>query len=206
MSKSGPGRPRHEDVLTPGEWKVAEQLRHGRSNRAIAEAMGVSPDAVKFHVANILSKLGMSSRREVQLWDGVDASSARHTAAEGGKMMTDRLAQIARSTADIEAARAFYGERLGLPLLFDAGNMSFYDLGGVRLMVAEDGEAQAESILYLQTDDIAGAESTLKDKGVAFTHAAHMVHRHEDGTEEWMAFFEDNDGRPLALASKVARD
>jgi methylmalonyl-CoA/ethylmalonyl-CoA epimerase len=26
-----------------------------------------------------------------------------------------------------------------------------------------------------------------------------MIHRHADGTEEWMAFFEDPDTRPMAL-------
>src|SRR4051794_10938506 len=29
MASNGPGRPRHDDVLTPAEWKVAEQVRHG---------------------------------------------------------------------------------------------------------------------------------------------------------------------------------
>ena len=31
----------------------------------------------------------------------------------------------------------------------------------------------------------------------------HMIHRHEDGTEEWMAFFQDNDGRPLAIMAQA---
>jgi methylmalonyl-CoA/ethylmalonyl-CoA epimerase len=30
-----------------------------------------------------------------------------------------------------------------------------------------------------------------------------MIGRQPDGTEEWMAFFEDNDGRPLALMTQV---
>jgi methylmalonyl-CoA/ethylmalonyl-CoA epimerase len=30
-----------------------------------------------------------------------------------------------------------------------------------------------------------------------------MIHRHADGTEEWMAFFSDPEGRPLALMSQV---
>jgi methylmalonyl-CoA/ethylmalonyl-CoA epimerase len=30
-----------------------------------------------------------------------------------------------------------------------------------------------------------------------------MIHRHEDGTEEWMAFFEDDDARPLAIMTQV---
>jgi hypothetical protein len=38
-------------------------------------------------------------------------------------------------------------------------------------------------------------------RGVRFTHAPHMINRHADGREEWMAFFEDPDGRPLALMS-----
>jgi len=54
---NGPGRPRHDDVLTPTERTVADQVRHGMTNRRIAERMGVSLDAVKFHVGNALGKL-----------------------------------------------------------------------------------------------------------------------------------------------------
>ena len=31
-----------------------------------------------------------------------------------------------------------------------------------------------------------------------------MIHRHENGVEEWMAFFKDPDGRPLALMAQTA--
>src|SRR6185437_16844826 len=75
---SGPGRPPHDDVLTPAEWKVAEQVRHGLTNRRIAERMGVSLDAIKFHVSNALSKLGFSSREQLRRWDGVAKSTALH--------------------------------------------------------------------------------------------------------------------------------
>jgi hypothetical protein len=30
-----------------------------------------------------------------------------------------------------------------------------------------------------------------------------MIHRHDDGTEEWMAFFNDNEGRPLAIMTQM---
>jgi hypothetical protein len=30
-----------------------------------------------------------------------------------------------------------------------------------------------------------------------------MIHRHDSGVEEWMAFFEDLDGQLLALMSQV---
>jgi hypothetical protein len=39
---------------------------------------------------------------------------------------------------------------------------------------------------------------------VAFEGAPHLIHRHADGTEEWMAFLRDNEGRLLALMSQVA--
>jgi hypothetical protein len=29
------------------------------------------------------------------------------------------------------------------------------------------------------------------------------IHRHEDGTEEWTAALEDNEGRPLQLMAQV---
>ena len=31
-----------------------------------------------------------------------------------------------------------------------------------------------------------------------------MTHRHADGTEEWMAFFNDPEGRLLAIMSQVS--
>jgi methylmalonyl-CoA/ethylmalonyl-CoA epimerase len=40
-------------------------------------------------------------------------------------------------------------------------------------------------------------------RGVEFIGAPHMIYRHADGTEEWMAFFKDPEGRPLALMSQV---
>jgi DNA-binding CsgD family transcriptional regulator/catechol 2,3-dioxygenase-like lactoylglutathione lyase family enzyme len=203
------GRPSHPDILTAAEWKVAEQVRHGLTNRRIAERTGVSPDAVKFHVGNVLAKLGLSSRRELQLWDGVAAHSALGT---GRTAMNDgsqgenyvMLGQIARTTANAAEAREWYRDVLGLPELYSFGNLAFFDLGGVRLMLTEEGgDGKAESILYLGVPDIHAAKAELEGRGVVFTHAPHLIHRHKDGTEEWMAFFTDNEGRPLALMTQV---
>jgi hypothetical protein len=30
-----------------------------------------------------------------------------------------------------------------------------------------------------------------------------LIHKHADGTEAWMAFFKDPDGRPLAIMSQA---
>jgi DNA-binding CsgD family transcriptional regulator/catechol 2,3-dioxygenase-like lactoylglutathione lyase family enzyme len=194
-------------VLTPAEWKVAEGVRHGLSNRRIAERLGVSPDAVKFHVGNVLAKLGLSSRAELRLWDGVAQGTAlarRRMAMDGDEEGYVMLGQVARTTRDTAAARAWYRDVLGLPELYTFGNLSFFDLGGVRLMLTEEeGGGGAESLLYLRVPDIHASKEAMEARGVRFTHAPHLIHRHDDGTEEWMAFFEDNEGRPLALMTQA---
>ena len=64
----GRGRPKHPDILTPREWQVLALLRDGKSNKEIAQQLGISFDGVRYHVAEILSKLGVSSRREAAAW------------------------------------------------------------------------------------------------------------------------------------------
>ncbi len=51
--------------------------------------------------------------------------------------------------------------------------------------------------------DIHAAKAELEERGVKFINAPHLIHRHEDGTEEWMAAFEDNEGRILELMTQV---
>ena len=68
------GRPPHPDVLTPAEWQVLNLVRHGLPNRRIAELRATSVDAVKFHVANILSKLDADDRATLRDWPGKTTS------------------------------------------------------------------------------------------------------------------------------------
>ncbi|RCG20663.1 hypothetical protein DTL70_20450 [Streptomyces diacarni] len=50
--------------LHPREAHVLEQVSLGRRNREIARALGISESTVKFHVSNILAKLGVTTRGE----------------------------------------------------------------------------------------------------------------------------------------------
>lgn len=204
MRRNARGRPPHGDVLTPAEWAVAEAVRHGLTNRAIAARQGVSLDAVKFHVANALAKLGMASRKELKQWDGVRGDSALHARerAMEESVTLAGIGQISRVVSDIEAAVTWYRDTLGLTHLFTAGELAFFDCGGLRLYL-QQGEPKPESILYFRVPDIHAAHAALGAKGVTFINAPHMIHRHADGTEEWMAFFEDPDGRPLALMASA---
>jgi DNA-binding CsgD family transcriptional regulator/catechol 2,3-dioxygenase-like lactoylglutathione lyase family enzyme len=200
------GRPPHDDVLTPAEWRVAEFVRHGLTNPAIATRMGTSTDAVKFHVANILVKLGLPSRMELRHWTGIRRGAALAMQSHDGEqeVRMGPIGQISRQVRNIAAARDWYGEVLGLPHLYSFGDLAFFDCGGVRLFLSQTDQAgDGESILYFRVDDIRLSHTALESAGIEFLNAPHMVHRHEDGTEEWMAFFKDNEGRPLAILSQV---
>ena len=114
------------------------------------------------------------------------------------------IGQISRTVKNIAAAEKWYGEVLGLPHLYTFGKLAFFDCDGTRLYLQEHATPGPESVLYLRVDDIDGVYSQLQARGVEFTGAPHMIHKHGDGTEEWLAFFNDPEGRPLALLSQVA--
>ena len=50
--------------LTGQEMKVLERLAAGQSNKEIARTLGLSPNTVKTHVANLFGKLGARRRTE----------------------------------------------------------------------------------------------------------------------------------------------
>jgi len=205
------GRPRHDDVLTPAEWRIVNGVRHGLSNGQIARRRGISLDAVKYHIENAIAKLGLRDRRELKQWRGAPRNSAmqRMKLKKDASMITATanlgpIGQISRSVKDIAKAEAWYGGVLGLPHLYTFGKLAFFDCGGTRLFLSAENDAPSnESLLYFRVADIATTHAELTAKGVEFHGAPHMIHRHADGTEEWMAFFKDPEGRPLALMSQV---
>ena len=71
------GRPRYPDVLTPRQQDVLRELQHGLTNEEIAERLGISPDGVKFHVSEILARLGVGSRYEAAAWRPEPAPARR---------------------------------------------------------------------------------------------------------------------------------
>ncbi len=69
------GRPPYPDVLTPRQWEVLALIREGLTDREIALRLGISLDGVKFHVSEILGKLGVSNRNEAARWAGERVAS-----------------------------------------------------------------------------------------------------------------------------------
>jgi methylmalonyl-CoA/ethylmalonyl-CoA epimerase len=115
-----------------------------------------------------------------------------------------KLAQIAVTVRQPDRAVAFYRDALGVPLLFQAPpNLAFFNLDGVRLMLAPaEGEFEPPgSILYFAVDDIRTKHQELAARGVRFKSEPHMVAKLPD-REVWIADFEDGEGNTLALMAE----
>ncbi len=57
-----------EPELTVRELEIAALITKGLSNRSIAEELGIASATVARHVANIMAKLGFSSRLQIAAW------------------------------------------------------------------------------------------------------------------------------------------
>ncbi len=81
------GRPRHPDILTPREWEVLSLVRRGDSNSQIGRRLGISFAGAKYHVAEIMSKLGVHSRQEAAMLlssgEGAQTASNGHHSTNG---------------------------------------------------------------------------------------------------------------------------
>jgi catechol 2,3-dioxygenase-like lactoylglutathione lyase family enzyme len=126
---------------------------------------------------------------------------AVHPEGLGGRGLT----QVALTCRDLGIARKFYRDTLGLPFLFEAGGMLFFQLEGLRLMIGqahEVGQPIGGAVIYFDAPDIHALGSALEKKGITFLGPAHPVQK--TATHELLlrAFY-DPDGNGLALMGMV---
>jgi methylmalonyl-CoA/ethylmalonyl-CoA epimerase len=117
-----------------------------------------------------------------------------------------RIGQIAINIHDLDRAIAFYRDKLGLPLLFTAGTLAFFDCGGVRLMLSHPEKPEFDhpsSILYFNVPDISAAHRQMLAAGVHFEDQPHFIARMPTH-DLWMTFFRDSEQNFLGLMSEVA--
>ena len=109
----------------------------------------------------------------------------------------NQIGQIAITVRDLPRAVNFYR---------DVGpKLSFFDCGGVRLMldIPEQAEFQhPPSILYYKVGDIGSAHRELKDQGVRFEDEPHVIAK-LPSHDLWMTFARDSEGNMFALMSEV---
>src|SRR3954454_11113827 len=111
------------------------------------------------------------------------------------------VAQAAITVSDLEAAKRFYGETLGLAHLFDAPPaLAFYQCGATRLMLSAAGGEEGGTILYYSVEDVATAYEALAAAGAKFAEAPRIVGQVE-GREIWLAVCRDPSGNAVGLIS-----
>lgn len=117
------------------------------------------------------------------------------------------IGQIGFGVADIDRAEDFYGRALGLRKLFRFGDLTFFDCGGIRLLLEKrrgPGEPMHGGTIYLRCADIALAFEELRARGVTFSLGPRLIARMDDH-DLWMAFFGDPDGNSLALMQEAPK-
>jgi catechol 2,3-dioxygenase-like lactoylglutathione lyase family enzyme len=127
--------------------------------------------------------------------------------SNAGRLGLSAIGQIAVVVHDVDRAEAFYRDALGLRFLFRAGDLVFFDCGGVRLMLSRAESAEFDhpsSVLYFEVTDIEGAHFELSGRGVPFRDAPHVVADLGDRVL-WLTFFDDPEGNVLALMEEKVK-
>lgn len=114
------------------------------------------------------------------------------------------ILQIAVPVRDVDRARAFYRDTLGLRHLFDAPpGLAFFQCGETRLMLSqpEGAETAGSAILYYAVPSAREAEAALAAEGLAFEQPAHPIAT-LGGKQVWLAITRDSEGNLLGLMSE----
>jgi methylmalonyl-CoA/ethylmalonyl-CoA epimerase len=117
------------------------------------------------------------------------------------------IGQISIIVHDLQRATAFYRDVLGLPLLFTAGNLAFFDCRGVRLMLGPAETAELDhpsSILYFRVPEINAAHQWLVEKNVVIVAPPRLI-APMPTYDLWMSGFRDSEGNIHQLMSEVSR-
>jgi len=118
-----------------------------------------------------------------------------------------RLGQVTINVQNVERATAFYRDVLGLKFLFSAGQLAFFDCGGVRLMLDKPEKPEFDhpsSTLYFAVPDIHAAHQRLVNSSAPIVEPPRIIAPMPDH-DLWMSFFRDTEGNVVALMSEVPR-
>lgn len=115
------------------------------------------------------------------------------------------IGQIAVAVSDLESAKRFYLDVLGLDLLFEAPpGLVFFDCGGIRLMVTTqqgEGKDHTTSVIYYKVDDIDLATQAIQSKGVVFEREPQLAAKMPDH-ELWIGFLRDSDDNLVGIMAE----
>lgn len=118
----------------------------------------------------------------------------------------DKIGQIAITVREVARSKVFYQDTLGMKFLFEAGDLCFFQCGEIRLMigVSEQPVSLGGTILYFKVEDIHKTHALLREQGVVFHQAPHLVAKMPDH-DLWIAFLKDPDENVIGVMSEIPR-
>ena len=125
-------------------------------------------------------------------------------------MLKDKSSAAIVACSDVGAAKRFYTETLGLPLVEDHGDIFALQTGATRLNVYKSdfaGTNQANAVVWDAGGDVEAIAAELRGKGVTleeypdgFDRVTHGVHVKDEFRAIW---FKDPDGNILHVNGAV---
>jgi methylmalonyl-CoA/ethylmalonyl-CoA epimerase len=119
----------------------------------------------------------------------------------------NRIEQIHLPVRNLKKATEFYRDTLGIDFMFQASNMAFFGVGGVRLMIGEINSPEqgpGSSVVYFNVADVRKASAELERKGITFVGPVETVNR-TPTHDLLLRIFKDPDGNHLALMGESPR-
>jgi len=118
------------------------------------------------------------------------------------------IRQVAVNVKNLERAKEFYRDTVGLIHLFDAPpGMSFFDANGIRVLLGAAEKPEQDhpaSLIYYLVNDINAAHQALVAKGTRTEGEPHLVARMPDH-DLWLAIYRDSEENMFGLMSEVSR-
>jgi len=111
-----------------------------------------------------------------------------------------RIVQIAISVKDMARAVRFYRDVVGLPFLFEAPNVAFFDCAGIRLMLGTSPPDTpiGGTYVYFDSSDIERDHRVIVERGAEAVGAPHVV-ANLGGKQVWLAQLKDTEGNVFSL-------
>jgi DNA-binding CsgD family transcriptional regulator len=148
-------RPRTEVsiTLTPRQRQVLALVAHGRTNPQIAETLGISLAGAKWHVSEVISRLGVTSREEAaEYWREQNRLPGRFARAMRGLFGAGLL----KTAAAGAAAATLSGGVVVAALVFDGGRDDITQTSPSTIFTEAEARERAPYIAgeYLKQTDI----------------------------------------------------
>lgn len=114
--------------------------------------------------------------------------------------LLNSIGQLELRVGNLDEARAFYGDVLGIEVESTFGQTMMLRCGEITIMVQESNSRPIGCPIYFRVDGkVHEVSNQLKANGVRFKSGPSCIVEEFLGKSSWLGFFEDPWGNPLGL-------